>query len=98
MKIPQSIKIIGWVIFIAVLLFAFFVLFGDDIEKKRELNEQLSLQLEKNAVLQAELDTTREKLAKLQDPEYLEHLARERGLAYPDEIIYIYTDEEEQDK
>lgn len=96
MKVPQSVKIIGWVLFIAVLLFVFFAVFGEDIEKKKELNRQLSIQLEKNATLQAELDQTREKLVKLQNPEYLEHLARERGLAYPEEILYIYTENEEK--
>ncbi len=98
MKLQKIGKTIICFVFIGALLFAFYWLFGDDIRKKQELNELLNAELQKNAQLQSEIDAIREELAKMQDVAYLELLAREQGLAYPNETVYIYTEETDDSK
>lgn len=92
MKIPKAFTLVAFVIVIVALLYCFYLKFGDDIKRQKRLNDLLVEKLEENARLQQELDETREKLAKLQNPEYLEYMAREFGLGYEDEVVYIYTD------
>lgn len=96
MKVPTFVKVTGWVVFIVTLFSVFYMLFGDDIKMQRRLNDQLRTELEKNAKLQEELDITKKKLAQLQNPEYLEHLARKRGLVYPEEKVYIFKEDKKQ--
>jgi cell division protein FtsB len=93
MKKSKSLKVVFYLVFIVALFFIFFLAFGDEMKKRNELNELLTKKMEENAQLQAELDETREKLAKLQNPEYLEYIAREKGLGYDDEVVYIYPKE-----
>lgn len=96
MKVPKAVKVTGWVLFVVSLFFVFFLLFGEDIKTQRQLNDQLSRQLEENAKLQEELNEIQEKLAKLEDPEYLEYLARQQGLVFSDEKVIIYREEEKK--
>ncbi len=92
MEMPKPYKLIFVLVSVVVLLFLFFVVFGEDLEKSKELREKLKAQEETNNAIQEKLDSTRVKLANMQNPEYLEHLAREQGLAYPDDVVYIYED------
>lgn len=96
MKIPTFVKITGWAIFIITLFCFFYALFGEDIKERHQLNKELSEKQKENEKLQAEIDEIREKLAKLDNPEYLEYLARQRGLVYQDEVVIIYKKEEEE--
>ncbi|MBQ8570360.1 MAG: septum formation initiator family protein [Kiritimatiellae bacterium] len=92
MKVPTFVKFIGWFVFIVTLLSVFIMLFGEDIREQKKLNDQLAAELERNAKLQEELDAIKKRQAQLQNPEYLEYLARQRGLVYPEEKVYIFKE------
>lgn len=102
MKIPTFVKASGWVVFIITLFFilliggVFLLLFGEDLKTQRHLNKELSRQREENARIQAEIDEIQEKLAKLDNPEYLEYLARQKGLVFPEEKVIIYKEKDNE--
>lgn len=90
-------KFAPWILVFAAIGTLIFTFFGDrSFRKLSELNKAVTVQREDNAKIKFEVLSLKRKIYGLMnDPRILEKAARnELGLAHPDELVFIFDDEE----